>query len=333
MTSRRRLLAASAAAVPLSLGAPLVARAQPGFPTRPVRVLVPFAPGGATDLVARPLAHRLAELWGQPVLVDNRPGAAGNIALEAAMRALPDGYTLFIGNVTTNAISETLYPQVFSKLRPSRDLVGITSLVEIPHVLVGHPSVPASDAKEFVAFARKNPNKLNYASSGIGSYPHLDMIMFERATGMQMTHIPYKGGAGQMVPALLGNESQIAFLNLASTIEHIRTGRLRAFATTAPQRLPELPGTPTMAEQGFAGIGTNAWNGLFAPAALARPLLERMHAQTVKIMNAPELRDLLGKILMQVITSKSPDDFSAFVRAETAKWARVVKENDIRIDV
>jgi tripartite-type tricarboxylate transporter receptor subunit TctC len=249
------------------------------------------------------------------------------------MRALPDGYTLFIGNVTTNAISETLYPKVFDKLRPSRDLVGVTNLVEIPHVLLAHPSVPGADAKEFAAHARKIPGKLNYASSGIGSYPHLDMIMFQRAAGIEMTHIPYKGGAGQMVPALLGNESQVTFLNIAVTIEHIRAGRLKALAMTTPQRLPELPGVPTMAELGFPGIGTNAWNGLFAPAAIPRPLLGRLHAETVKIMNSPEVRDLFGKILMQVATSKSPEDYSAFVRAETAKWAKVIKDNNIRIDI
>ncbi len=322
-----------AAALLLLQAAPPSVRAQGGeaFPTRPVRLLVPFAPGGATDIVARQLAQRLGELWGQPVLVDNRSGASGNIALEAAMRAVPDGYTLFVGNVTTNAINETTFAPVLGKLRPSRDLVGITNLIEIPHVVAAHPQLPVADVKQLVAYARANPGKLNYASAGIGSYPHLDMVLFSRVIGAEMTHIPYKGGAGQMVPSLIGNETQIAFINLGSTIEHLRSGRLKALGTTAPQRLPELPNVPTMAEQGWAGQGTNAWNGLFGPAALPKALLAKLHADAVKVMSTPEMRDSLGKLLMQVVTSKSPEAYTAFVRAETEKWAKVIRENNIKV--
>ncbi len=247
------------------------------------------------------------------------------------MKAVPDGYTLFVGNVTTNAINETTFEQVLGKLRPSRDLVGITNLIEIPHVVAAHPGLPVADVKQLVEYARKNPNKLNYASAGIGSYPHLDMVLFARVTGMQVTHIPYKGGAGQMVPSLMGNETQVAFLNLGSTIEHLRAGRLKALATTAPQRLAELPNVPTMAEQGFAGQGTNAWNGLFGPAALPKPILERIFNDTVKVLSTTELRDSLGKLLMQVAPSKSPEAYTAFVRSETAKWAKVIRENNIKV--
>jgi tripartite-type tricarboxylate transporter receptor subunit TctC len=294
-------------------------------------MLVPFAPGGATDIVARQVAQRLGELWGQPVIIDNRSGASGNIALEATMRAAPDGYTLFVGNVTTNAINETTFAHVLGKLRPSRDLVGVTNLIEIPHVIGANPQLPVADVKQLVAYAKANPNKLNYASAGIGSYPHLDMVLFARSVGMQVTHIPYKGGAGQMVPSMIGNETQLAFINLGSTIEHLRAGRLKALATTAPQRLAELPNVPTMAEQGFAGFGTNAWNGLFAPAALPKALLNRLFNDTVKVMSTPEMRDGLGKLLMQVSLSKSPEAYTAFVRAETEKWAKVIRENAIKV--
>ena len=326
-----RLLGSLAALSALSAVVPGAAIAADAFPARPVRMLVPFSPGGATDIVARQVASRLGELWGQPVIIDNRAGASGNIALEATMKAVPDGYTLFVGNVTTNAINETTFEQVLGKWRPSRDLVGITNLIEIPHVVAAHPGLPAVDVKQLVEYARKNPNKLNYASAGIGSYPHLDMVLFARVTGMQLTHIPYKGGAGQMVPSLMGNETQVAFLNLGSTIEHLRAGRLKALATAAPQRLAELPNVPTMAEQGFAGQGTNAWNGLFGPAALPRPVLDRIFSDTVKVLSTPELRDSLGKLLMQVSPSKSPEAYTAFVRGETAKWAKVIRENNIKV--
>ncbi len=326
-----RLLVSLAALSALSAVVPGAAIAADAFPARPMRMLVPFSPGGATDIVARQVASRLGELWGQPVIIDNRAGASGNIALEATMKAVPDGYTLFVGNVTTNAINETTFEQVLGKWRPSRDLVGITNLIEIPHVVAAHPGLPVADVKQLVEYARKNPNKLNYASAGIGSYPHLDMVLFARVTGMQLTHVPYKGGAGQMVPSLMGNETQVAFLNLGSTIEHLRAGRLKALATAAPQRLAELPNVPTMSEQGFAGQGTNAWNGLFGPAALPRPVLDRIFSDTVKVLSTPELRDSLGKLLMQVSPSKSPEAYTAFVRGETAKWAKVIRENNIKV--
>lgn len=331
--SRRRPVAAAFICAPVLAACAAGAIAQPGdtYPTRPVRMLVPFAPGGATDIVARQVAQRLGELWGQPVIIDNRSGASGNIALEATMRAAPDGYTLFVGNVTTNAINETTFAHVLGKLRPSRDLVGVTNLIEIPHIVGANPQLPVSDVKQLIAYAKANPGKLNYASAGIGSYPHLDMVLFARSVGLQVTHIPYKGGAGQMVPSMIGNETQIAFINLGSTIEHLRSGRLKALATTAPQRLPELPSVPTMAEQGYAGFGTNAWNGLFAPAALPRPLLNRLFNDTVKVMSTPEMRDGLAKLLMQVSLSKSPEAYTAFVRAETEKWAKVIRENAIKV--
>ncbi|MBC7781016.1 MAG: tripartite tricarboxylate transporter substrate binding protein [Proteobacteria bacterium] len=324
-------VALAAAATVATLAASTTAQAADVFPSRPVRMLVPFSPGGATDIVARHVAQRLGDLWAQPVIVDNRAGASGNIALEATMKAVPDGYTLFVGNVTTNAINETTFAQMLGKLKPSRDLVGITNLIEIPHVVGANPQLPVADVKQLVEYAKKNPGKLNYASAGIGSYPHLDMVLFARVIGIDATHIPYKGGAGQMVPSLIGNETQVAFVNLGSTIEHLRSGRLKALATTAPQRLPELPNVPTMAEQGFAGQGTNAWNGLFAPAALPRPLLDRLFADTVKVMTSSEMREILGRSLMQVSVSKSPEAYSAFVRGETEKWAKVIRENNIKI--
>src|SRR5215471_17908441 len=244
------------------------------YPGHPVRLLIPYAPGGATDIIARHLSPKLQELLGQPFVVDNRAGASGNIALEAAAKAAPDGYTLLVGNVSTNAINESTFAGVM-QTKPSRDLVGISKLVEIPHVLVAATSFPPNTVAEVIEWAKRNPGKINYASAGIGTYPHLDMLRFAKAAGIELTHVPYKGGAAQMLPALMTGEVQLSFINLASTIEQIKAGKIKPIATTMPARLPELPNVPTMAEQGFPGIGTNAWQALFAPAATPKPILDK----------------------------------------------------------
>jgi len=301
------------------------------YPNKAIRMLVPFSPGGATDIIARHVATKLNEAWGQPVVVDNRSGASGNIALDAVARATPDGYTLFVGNVSTNAINETTFAKSLQS-RPSRDLVGVTNLIEIPHILATNPNFAATSVRQLVDLAKAPGSKLNYGSAGIGTYPHLDMVVFARAAGFAANHVPYKGGAGQMVPAIISNEVQAMFVNLASTLEHVRGGRIRALATTAGARLPELPAVPTMAESGYAGIGTNAWNGMFAPVNVPRPVLQRLHGKVVEIMNRPEMKEMLGKQLMSVATSATPEEYTAFVRAQTAKWAKVVKDNDIKVE-
>jgi tripartite-type tricarboxylate transporter receptor subunit TctC len=312
---------------------PLLAAAQSvePYPNRPAKMLVPYAPGGATDIIARHLATKLQDVLGQPFVVDNRAGASGNIALEAAAKAAPDGYTLLVGNVSTNAINESTFADVL-QTRPSRDLVGISKLVEIPHVLVATTSFPPNSVAEMVEWAKRNPGKLNYASAGIGTYPQLDMLRLLKAAGIEATHIPYKGGAGQMLPALLSGEVQVSFINLASTIEQIRAGRLKAIATTMPTRLAELPNVPTMAEQGFPGIGTNAWQGLFAPAATPKPILDKLHAAVVAVLSRPEMKEMLAQQLMTVAVSKSPQEFTDQVRAETQAWSEVVRDNKVRID-
>ena len=327
---RRVAVCAGLALLPL---VPFQAAAQSGepYPSRAVKMLIPYAPGGATDIIARDLQPKLQEALGQPFVVDNRPGASGNIALDAAAKAPPDGYTLLVGNVSTNAINETTFAEVL-QVKPSRDLVGITKLVEVPHVLVAAISFPPNNVAEAIAWAKQNPGKLNYASAGIGTYPHLDMLRFAKAAGIEVIHIPYKGGAAQMLPALLSGEVQLSFINLSSTIEAIRAGKLKALATTMPTRVPELPSVPTMAEQGFPGIGTNAWQGLFAPAATPKPVLDKLHATVTKVLATPEMKELLAKQLMTVAVSPSPQEFTEQVRAETRAWAEVVRENKVKID-
>jgi tripartite-type tricarboxylate transporter receptor subunit TctC len=311
---------------------PLVAAAQSEtYPNRPVKLLVPYAPGGATDIIARQLAIKLEQALGQPFVVDNRAGASGNIALEAAAKAAPDGYTLLVGNVSTNAINESTFAGVM-QTKPSRDLVGISRLVDIPHVLVAATSFPPNTVAEVIDWAKRNPGKVNYASAGIGTYPHLDMLRFAKAAGIEVTHIPYKGGAGQMLPALISGEVQLSFINLASTIEQIKVGRIKAIATTMPTRLPELPSVPTMAEQGFPGIGTNAWQALFAPAATPKPILDKLHAAVVAVLTRPEMKEALAKQMMTVAVSASPQAFTEEVRNETQAWSQVVSEHKVKID-
>lgn len=300
------------------------------FPTRPVRLIVPYAPGGATDITARQLAEGLTKAWGQQVIVDNRAGASGNIALELASRATPDGYTLFVGNVSTNAINETAFKSL--KFKPSRDLTGVTNLIQLPHLWVVSTAVPVSSLKELIQYAKKPGVHLNYASAGVGSYPHLDTARFLKAAGIEMTHVPYKGGAGQMIPAIMGNEVQFMFINMASSLPNIRTGRIKPLAITTPARHPELPNVPTTAESGFPGMGTNAWNGLFAPAGIPKPLLNRIYADVVKVMESPEMKASLGKVFMAVVVNKSPAEYQQFVLDEIKNWGKVIADNNITIE-
>jgi len=300
------------------------------FPTRPVRLIVPYAPGGATDITARQLSDGLTKAWGQQVIVDNRAGASGNIALELASRATPDGYTLFVGNVSTNAINETAFKSL--KFKPSRDLTGVTNLIQLPHLWVVSTAVPASSLKELIQYAKKPGVRMNYASAGVGSYPHLDTARFLKAAGIDMTHVPYKGGAGQMIPAIMGNEVQFMFINMASSLPNIRTGRIKPLAITTLARHPELPNVPTTAESGFPGMGTNAWNGLFAPAGIPKPLLNRIHADVVKVMESSEMKSSLAKVYMSVVINKSPAEYQQFVLDEIKSWGKVIADNNITIE-
>ena len=299
------------------------------YPAKPVKMLVPYAPGGATDIIARIVAQRLTESLKESFIVENRPGANGNIALEATAKAPADGYTLLVGNVSTNAINENIYADQLT-IRPTRDLVGITKLVEIPHIVVANASFPANNIAELIALAKKSPGKINYASVGMGSYPHLDMERLERAAGIELTHVPYKGGAGQAIPAMIAGEVQVAFFNMASLLPHIKSGRLKPLAAVPAQRLPELPNVPTLAEQGYPGIGTNAWQGLFAPAATPRAIIDKLYAAVARALG--QEKDSLATKMLTVALSPSPDEFNALVRRETQAWGEFVREAKIKIE-
>mgnify|MGYP003393734501 CR=1 FL=1 len=307
------------------------AQSADSFPVRPIRILVPYGPGGATDITARLLAAKLPDAIGQQVVVENRPGAGGNIAIDALAAAAPDGYTLLVGNVSTNAINETTYAGSM-RSKPSRDLVGVSNLTEVPHIIAVSGLFPAQSIKEAIDMAKAQPGKLNYSSVGGGTYPHLDMIKFTRAAGIDMTHVPYKGGAGQILPALITNEVQITFINLSSALPHVRAGKIRAIGIATDTRLPELPNVATMAEQGFAGHGTNAWQGLFAPAGTPKIVLDKLHSSVAKAMTSPDLKDTLAKQMLNLVISKSHEEFTDFMRAETRKWAEFVAQNPVKVD-
>ena len=315
----------------LAVGITAPATAQEPYPAKPVKMLVPYGPGGATDIIARIVGQKLAEALGQSFLVENRPGANGNIALEAVARSAPDGYTLLVGNVSTNTINENVYEHML-KIKPTRDLVGVTKLVDIPHTVVATMSLPANNIAELIALCKKEPGKINFASVGLGSYPHLDMERLEKAAGIQLTHIPYKGGAGQAIPALISGEVQVAFFNLASLLPHIKAGKLKALAAETPQRLPELPNLPTMAEQGYPGIGTNAWQGMFAPAATPKAIVDKLHEAVAAVLLKPEMKEQLAKQMLNVAVSKSPQEFQDEVVKETASWGAFLREAKIKIE-
>jgi tripartite-type tricarboxylate transporter receptor subunit TctC len=318
---------AAAGALPLAA----VAQSADAYPSRPVKILVPYAPGGATDIIARIVAAKLTESFGQSVIVENRPGASGNLALEAVAKAPADGYTLFVGNVSTNTINENTFASTLA-IKPSRDLVGIAKLVEIPHIIATSADFPANSVADLVALAKKDPGKINYASAGLGSYPHLDMEKLQRAAGIQLTHIPYKGGAGQMIPAIISGEAPVAFLNLSSALPQIKAGKMKAIATTAPARLAELPNVATMAEQGYPGIGTNAWQGMFAPSATPKPIIDKLYKSVAAVLSDTEMKERLSKQMLDVTLSPSPAQFQQLVEKETRDWGDFLREAKIKIE-
>ena len=318
-------------AAALVLAAVLPAAAQEAYPSRPVRVLVPYAPGGATDIIARIVAAKLTDSLGHSFVVENRPGANGNIALEATAKAAPDGYTLLVGNVSTNAINENIYREQLG-IQPSRDLTGITKLVEIPHIVVASASFPPNSIAELIAVAKKEPGKINFASVGLGSYPHLDMERFMKAAGIELTHVPYKGGAGQAIPAMLGGEVQLAFFNMASLLPHIKSGRLKALAAVPAQRLPELPDVPTVAEAGFGNIDIRLqWIGAFATAGTPPGVVRKIEATMRQVLADPTMRDKL-KALAYTPDGRPGEEFRLLIDADIKTYSDVVKAANLKFD-
>lgn len=300
------------------------------YPQRPIRLIVPYAPGGATDIVARIIGPKVTELLGQQVVVDNRVGAAGNIALELASKAQPDGYTLLVGNVSTNSINPIAFAHQL-KFEPAKELVGVTLLASIPNLLVSGAHFPPNSLSEVIAYVRARPGKLNHGGP-IGSYAHLDLLALLNTTGMQMLHVPSKGGAGTAVTTLINGEVHVTWMNVATATPQVKAGRFKAYAITLEQRLPELPLVPTMTEAGFPGIGSNNWNGVFAPARTPRPIIKKLHAALTQTAQRQDIQEIFAKNQVPVVISNSPEEFDAFVQSEMGRWAKIVRENNIKLD-
>ena len=298
------------------------------YPARAIRIVVPFPPGGTSDILARSIGQKLAEEWGQPVLTDNRPGAAGNIASEHVAKSKPDGYTLYINTVGTHAIN----PAIYAKLAfdPLRDFTPITNLVNLPSVLLVHPSVPVKSVKELIALAKKRPGDLQYSSAGSGAQPHLTAEMFKTMTGVNLLHVPYKGAGPQMI-GLLSGEVALTFATAPSGVPYVKNGQLRALGVTSTNRIPALPEVPTIAEAGVPGYEAVGWNGLLGPAAMPAPILDKIHDAVVKIVRMPDIRDRLIGLGAEPALS-TPAEFAALMKAELVKWAKVVKDSGAKLD-
>lgn len=325
MISRCYLLAAGLAAALLPLSAAIAQKEQ--YPARPVRMIVPFAPGGASDTVGRILQPAMSDLLKQLVIVDNRGGAAGNIGVELAVKASPDGYNFLLGNIGTMAINPNYYTQF--PYRPLTDLIPITQVVDVPGSVVVHPSIPAKNIKELIAHMKSNPGKLNYGAPAPSSANTLETIQFLRATGTDAVQINYKGGAGPAMIGLLGNEVQIMFVTFSSAVTFAKQGRVRMLGVITPNRNSAYPEIPTMREQGLDMV-VGSWQGIFVPKGTPKPVVNKLFTIGIETMKDPRVTKRLGESGITIATSKSPADFVSFVKAETARFGKVIKDANIQ---
>jgi len=301
------------------------ARAQQAYPAKPIRLILPFPPGGSTDIVARLIGQKLTESWGQPVLIENRPGAGGNIAAETAARAAPDGYTLFQVNVA-NAIGATLYPKLSYDLITS--FAPVIQLATTPYVLLAHPTVPAKNTAELIALAKARPGQLNYASAGGGSATHLSGELLKSMAGVNIVHVPYKG-TGPAVTALLSGEVDLYFATVPAALPLVEAKKLRALGVTGARRSPLMRDVPAIAEAGLKGYETSTWHGVLAPAATPADVVVKLNAEIARTLAQPAVKErLVGQGLDPV--GGTPEQFGAYLKTEISKWAVVVKASGAR---
>lgn len=313
--------------VALVLWVSLSAFAQP-FPSKPVRLIVPFPPGGAVDYYARAVQNRLQETLGQPILIENRSGAGGMLGADLVVKAAPDGYTLLVGNIASLAMNVGLYSKM--TYDPRKDLTPIIRTVAVNYVMTVHPSVPARSVKELIDHAKANPGKLSYGSAGSGSAPHLATELLKQRAGIDMLHVPFKGG-GPMVADLLGGQIHIVIADQANLMPHVKAGKLRALAVGTLERSASYPDIPTIAESGFPGFEARAWQGIAGPANLPADIVTQLNAAFAKAMAFPEVHQRLLDGGLDPI-SGTPEDFAAFIRNEIDKWAKVAKDVGARVD-
>lgn len=322
LSTRRTLTLAAASALGLLALTPLAAQAQT-FPTKAITIIVPFSAGGTTDILARVLGQFISKDLGQPVIIDNRAGAGGNIGTQLVARAAPDGYTILMGTVGTHAINQSLYPKL--AFDPIKDFAPLTRVALVPNLLVANPAQPFKTVKELTAYAKANPGKVTFGSSGSGTSIHLSGELFKQMAGVDIQHVAYKGSA-PAVNDLLGNHIAIMFDNMPSAISHVKAGKLRPLAVTTAQRSPALPDVPTIAEAGVPGYEATSWFGLLAPAKTPAPVVARLNASILKALADPDVKK---KLLEQGAepAGETPAQFAAFIASETVKWGKIVKQS------
>lgn len=298
------------------------------FPTKPIRFVVPYSPGGSTDTLARTLAQKMSDSMGQQVVVDNRPGANGNIGMEIVARAPADGHTIVLGYIANVAIGPSLYDKL--PFDPVKDYEPVTLLATSPNVLVAHPGVPVKSLKDVIALAKSKPGQITYASASVASVGHLTGELLNQLAGIKMTHVAYKG-SGQAVTDLLGGHIQLMFSGFSSTLVHIKSGKLRAIAQTGEKRSPALPDVPTIAEAGFPKFEATAWYGIHAPAKTPKPIVNRLNAEFVKALKLPDVQARLSSLGFEIAAS-TPEYYAGYIRSEIRKWEKVVKVSGARPD-
>ena len=306
-----------------------VSASAQSYPAKPIRFVVPYPPGGSVDIAARALGQKLTEAWGQPVVVDNRAGAGGNIGADLVAKSPADGYTLLMGAVATHAINPTLYGKL--PYDPVKDFTPVALVVQVPNILVLNPSVPAKSVKELIELARAKPGALNFGSGSTGSTGHLAGELFNTMAGVKMVHIPYKGAAPAMAD-LLSGQVQLMFDNLANALPNVKAGRLRALAVTTLARSPAVPDLPTVAESGLPGFDLTTWFGVMVPAGTPPDIVAKLNAEIVRALNSNDMRERLEKMGAEPPTNNTPEHFAAFIRTEAAKYAKVVRDSGAKVE-
>jgi tripartite-type tricarboxylate transporter receptor subunit TctC len=298
------------------------------YPSKPIHIIVPFAPGGASDFAIRLIQPSLSQALGQTLVIDNRTGAAGNVGMETAARAAPDGYTLFLGNIGTISINPHFFPDL--KVVPERDFIPISKAAETPGIVVASTKFAPNSLKEMIAYAKANPGKINYAAAGVSTLNTLAMEQFRHRLGLQMTQVPYKGGAGPAIIDLIAGNVDVMFVTLSSAAQFVKAGQLKGYAVTTTERVESLPDVPTVVELGFPEDVSGSWQGLFAVAGTPKPIVDKLHAAVLKAMADPDVRKHMIAASMLPTSSPTTEDFKKFLAADTATWKQVVQQTGLK---
>jgi tripartite-type tricarboxylate transporter receptor subunit TctC len=312
----------------LLLGAAVCAQDAGNYPNRSVMMIVPFAPGGASDFVARMIQPGVSQVLGQQIVVDNRPSAAGIIGTEVAARAAPDGYTTFLGNIGTLSINPGVYANL--PIKPDKDLAPVSICADTPSILITRLDFPANTVSELIAYVKANQGKVTFASPGSSTLNRLEMEVFKKDAGLEMVHVPYKGGAGPAVMDVFGGHVDLMFTTLPSAMEFVKNKKVKALAVTTRERIDDLPDIPTMYELGWKNLVTSSWQGVLVPTGTPRPIVDKLHAAIVKVLAEPEIQARMRKSGVIPVSSKSPEDFKTYMDVETAKWTKVIEESGVR---